>query len=89
MSMMIKDLEASVELDSKALSEVRGGDAGVISANNIVGTQASAGGGLTVQNQESQLWSQNAAFDNDFTSETNITTVALGSYLIPGGVVAL
>ena len=88
MSMMIKDLEASVELDSKALSEVRGGDAGVISANTIAGNQYSAGGGLTVQNQESQLFSQNAAFDNDFTSETNITSVAIGSYLIPGRVVA-
>ena len=81
MSMMIKDLEASVELDSKALSQVRGGDANVISANSISGIQNSQGGGLTVQNAESALFSQNTATDNDVAIRYDVTTVALGSFL--------
>ena len=81
MSMIIKDLEASVELDSKALSEVRGGDAGVISANTIAGNQVSAGGGLTVQNQESLLASANTAQDNDVSFKYDSTTIALGSVI--------
>ena len=81
MTMMIKDLEASVELDSKALASVRGGDAGVFSANSIATAQNSLGGGLTVQNVESGLFSQNTAQDNDVNFEYNSTTVALGSFL--------
>ena len=55
--MTIKDLSASKELDRKAMTEVRGGDANILSANSQ-GSIQSAFGGLVGINESTQ--SQNS-----------------------------
>ena len=46
----IKDLSASKELDRTAMTEVRGGDANIISTN-LQGSSQNAAGGLVAVNQ--------------------------------------
>jgi len=51
--MTIKDLSASKELDRKAMTEVRGGDANILSVNSQ-GSFQSAVGGLVGINESTQ-----------------------------------
>ena len=61
--MTIKDISASKELDRKAMTEVRGGDANILSTN-VQGSFQSAVGGLVGVNQSTQsLNAFNSAVD--------------------------
>ena len=60
-TMMIKDLSASKELDSKAMAKVRGGGAGISSSTTAVAGQdvTNLGFGAAVGVQETKAFSQN------------------------------
>lgn len=74
----IKDISASKELDSKAMTEVRGGDAAVLSTNYQSLNQLNVGPSLVNVNSANQgLFSSNNAIDNDVEIE-KITNVAAG-----------
>lgn len=70
----IKDLSASKELDSKAMTEVRGG--GDVFSTNVQGSSQNAAAGLVAVNDSTQnLFSQNTAFDY---TDVQKTLVAIG-----------
>jgi hypothetical protein len=61
--MTIKDLSASKELDRKAMTEVRGGNANVFSANAQGSFQGAVGGLVGVNENTQTLHSFNSAVD--------------------------
>ena len=70
----IKDLSASLELDRKAMTEVRGG--GDVFSTNVQGSSQSAVGGLVAVNDSTQnLFSANSAVDY---TDIQKTLVAIG-----------
>ena len=70
----IKDLSASLELDRKAMTEVRGG--GDVFSTNVQGSSQSAVGGLVAVNESTQnLFSANSAVDY---TDIQKTLVAIG-----------
>jgi hypothetical protein len=75
--MSIKDISASTELDRKAMTEVRGGDATIISTNAQSSWQHGAGGLVNVNDSSQSLLSFNKAADNDVVLK-KIEEVAVG-----------
>ena len=70
----IKDLSASLELDRKAMTEVRGG--GDVFSTNAQGSSQGAVGGLVAVNESTQnLFSANSAVDY---TDIKKTLVAIG-----------
>ena len=73
----IKDISASKELDRAAMTEVRGGDATILSTNAQSNAQFGAGGLVNVNDSTQNLLSSNYADDSDFRY-TEIQKVAAG-----------
>ena len=74
----IKDISASKELDRAAMTEVRGGDATILSTNAQSSAQLGFGGLVNVNESAQNQFASNIAQDNDFKYE-QITNVLLGA----------
>jgi len=73
----IKDISASKELDRAAMTEVRGGDATILSTNAQSSYQSGLGGLVNVNDSTQNLLSSNVALDNDVVVK-EIQKVAAG-----------
>jgi hypothetical protein len=63
--MTIKDISASTELDSKAMTGVRGGNAAILSTNVQKSSQNGLGGLVNVNDSSQGLFSLNSTKDSD------------------------